>query len=65
MSDAPKDLWLRLPLLDMTDLSVGRFPGRGNTYYLNLAGHNVQIYLTEKKKRVRVFIDHKEWKPHA
>ena len=56
-------LWLHLPLLDLEDLGVGRFPGRGNTYYLKLAGHDVQVYLTEKRKSVRVFVDHKEWKP--
>lgn len=58
-----KGEWILLPLLDLKDLAVGRFPGRGTTYYLDLAGHNVQIYLTEKRKRVRVFVDHKEWKP--
>lgn len=61
MSDEP-GIWLRLPLLDLKDMSVGRFPGRGNTYYLDLAGHNIQLYVTEKRKLIRVFVDHKEWK---
>ena len=63
MSDVePKHLWLTLPWLDMKDLGVGTFPGRGNTYYFKLAGHDVQLYVTEKRKKIRVFIDHEEWK---
>ena len=61
MSD--RNRWVLLPLLDLDDVGCGRFPGRGTTYYFKLAGHDVQVYLTEKRKRVRVFVDYKEWTP--
>jgi hypothetical protein len=38
------------------------FPGRGTTYDANFEGHNVQIYITEKQKRIRIYVDGKEWK---
>lgn len=38
------------------------WPGRGTTYYFSLAGHNVQLYVTEKRKTVRVFVDRREYR---
>lgn len=38
-------------------------PGRGTTFSYDVAGHDVQIYVTEKQKRVRVFLDHVELWP--
>lgn len=35
-------------------------PGRGTTFSYEVAGRNVQIYVTEKRKLVRVFLDHDE-----
>jgi hypothetical protein len=55
-------MWIQLPLLDLTDVAVGTLPGRGTTYRLNLAGHDIQLYVTEKRKLVRVFVDHRECK---
>lgn len=34
--------------------------GRGVTHYLKVGGHSVQIYITKKRKKIRVFVDHKE-----
>lgn len=38
------------------------WPGRGTTYDFKLAGHDIQLYVTEKRKKVRVFVDHQELK---
>jgi len=54
--------WILLPALDLTDIGHHRWPGRGDTYYLKIAGHDIQIYVTEKRKLVRVFVDHRELK---
>lgn len=35
-------------------------PGRGTTFSYDVAGHDVQIYVTEKRKQVRVYLDHTE-----
>lgn len=35
-------------------------PGRGTTFSYDVAGHDVQIYVTEKRKQVRVYLDHVE-----
>lgn len=44
---------------------IGHFtiPNRGTSYHMQFAGHDVQIYITEKRKKIRVFIDHEEWHP--
>jgi hypothetical protein len=44
---------------------IGHFtlPGRGTTYSFKLEGHDVQLYVTEKRKKLRVFIDHAEYEP--
>jgi hypothetical protein len=39
------------------------WPGRGTTYHGDFDGHDVQVFVTEKRKRVRVFVDGKEYKP--
>lgn len=44
-------------------IGYARFPGAGTSYYFKLAGHDVQLYVTEKRKLVRVFVDGKEYKP--
>jgi hypothetical protein len=36
-------------------------PGRGTSYRADYDGHEVQVYVTEKKKLIRVFVDGKEW----
>lgn len=43
---------------------IGHFTvaGRGTSYYANYEGHDVQVYVTEKKKLIRVFVDGDEWK---
>ncbi|MBB0990046.1 hypothetical protein G6009_00890 [Dietzia sp. SLG510A3-30A2] len=46
--------------------SIGHFtmPGRGTSYHMDFEGeHNVQVYITEKRKQIRVFVDHEEWRP--
>lgn len=36
-------------------------PGRGTSYYADYDGHDVQVYVTEKRKKIRVFVDGDEW----
>lgn len=65
MSDGKRESterWVLLPALELTDIGHHRWPGRGDTYYIDVAGRNVQLYVTEKRKKIRVFIDHQEWK---
>lgn len=45
------------------EIGHATFPGRGTTYYFTLEGHDVQLYVTEKRKKLRVFIDHSEYMP--
>lgn len=53
-----------MPGTDFPDsIGYAKFPGRGTTYYFKLAGHDIQLYVTEKRKKVRVFVDHTEFKP--
>ena len=42
---------------------IGHFkvPGRGTSYSMDIDGHGIQVWITEKRKLVRVFVDHKEW----
>lgn len=42
---------------------IGHFkwPGRGTTYSFKISGHDFQIYVTEKRKKVRIFVDREEW----
>jgi len=44
--------------------AIGHFtmPGRGTSYSFKLEGHDIQLYVTEKRKKVRVFVDHEEWR---
>ena len=44
---------------------IGHFtvPGRGTTYNADFEGHRVQVYVTEKRKRIRVFVSGVEWRP--
>jgi hypothetical protein len=35
-------------------------PGRGTTFSYKVAGRDLQIYVTEKAKKVRVFLDYDE-----
>lgn len=43
--------------------AVGHFkvPGRGTSYSMSIDGHDIQVWITEKRKLVRVYVDHKEW----
>jgi hypothetical protein len=43
------------------EIGYATWLGRGTTYHFKLAGHDVQLYVTEKRKKLRVFIDHQEW----
>jgi hypothetical protein len=36
------------------------FAGRGTTFSYEVAGKNLQVYVTEKAKKIRVFLDHTE-----
>lgn len=44
-------------------LSRFTVPGRGTSYTSTYGGHEVQVYVTEKRKNIRVFVDGQEWKP--
>lgn len=33
------------------------WPKRGTTYDFTVEGHAIQIYVTEKRKRVRIYVD--------
>ena len=45
------------------EISHYTWPGRGTTYTMQFEGrHVVEVYVTEKRKRVRVFVDGDEWK---
>ena len=46
-------------------IGFATWPGRGTTYSAKYADHDVQVYVTEKRKKVRVFVDGVEWKPDA
>lgn len=41
-------------------VSYMRWPGRGRSYHMLIEGHDVQFSVSEKGKRVRVFVDGKE-----
>lgn len=43
-------------------IGYAAWPGRGTTYDARYGGHDVQIYVTEKRKTIRVYVDGKEWK---
>lgn len=47
------------------EIGFAHFPGRGTTYNADFDGHSVQVYVTEKQKRIRVFVAGVEWKPAA
>lgn len=38
------------------------FPGRGTTYNAVFEGRQIELYFTEKQRKLRVFVDGKEWK---
>lgn len=33
---------------------------RGVAHYFKIAGRDVQIYVTKRRKKIRVFVDHEE-----
>lgn len=35
---------------------------RGASYTMTIEGHDVQVYVTAKRKQIRVFVNHDEWK---
>lgn len=42
---------------------VGYFSSpRGASYTMNIEGHYIEIYVTAKRKQVRVFVDGYVWK---
>jgi hypothetical protein len=41
-------------------ISWATFPGRGRSYRMTVEGHDVEVSVSEKAKRVRVFVDGKE-----
>lgn len=43
-------------------ISWAVFPGRGRSYRIDLEGHAVELSVSEKGQRVRVFVDGKERK---
>lgn len=43
-------------------ISYCRFPGRGRSYRLLVEGHDIQIAVSEKGLRVRVYVDGDERK---
>lgn len=45
-----------------SSIGYALWPGRGTTYMMNFADHKVEVYLTEKRKKIRVYVDGKEWK---
>ena len=48
---------------DRGPTEVGYFSSpRGTSYTMNIEGHYIEIYLTPKRKQVRVFVDGYEWK---
>jgi len=44
-------------------IRYAKFTGRGITYSADYDGYEVEVYITEKAKRIRVFVDKQEWKP--
>ena len=50
---------------DLVRGGISRFtvPGRGTSYTATYGGHQVQVYVTEKRKDIRIFVDGEEWKP--
>lgn len=44
-----------------TEIHVSNFPDRGANYHAKYAEHVVDIFLTEKRKRIRVWVDGEEW----
>lgn len=39
------------------------FPGGGTTYYADFDSFDIQIYVTERKRKIRIFINGKEYTP--
>lgn len=37
-------------------------PKRGTVYLMDFEGRKIELYFTEKQRRLRVFVDGKEWK---
>ena len=41
---------------------IGYFSSpRGTSYTMNVEGHYIEIYVTPKRRQVRVFVDHEKW----
>ena len=48
-----------------SEIGYAKFPNRGITYHFKLEGHDIQLYVTEKRKKIRIFVDHQEWAKDA
>ena len=44
-----------------TQIGWSSMAGRGTSYSADYDGHNVQVYVTEKRKRVRIWVDGVEY----
>lgn len=58
-TDAEPDDGFRGP----TQIGYAKFRGRGTAYSADYDGHMVEVFITEKAKRVRIHVDGQEWKP--
>jgi len=45
-----------------SEIAYARFPGKGISYRATFEGRNFELAFSEKRKRMRVFVDGKEWK---
>jgi len=48
-----------------SEIAYARFPGRGISYHAKFEGRKVELAFSEKRKRLRIFVDGKEWKEVA
>jgi len=48
-----------------TQIGYSSRAGRGTSYSADYDGHNVQVYVTEKRKQVRVWVDGIEYRKAA
>lgn len=46
-----------------TQIGYAKFPRRGTAYHADYDGHQVEVFITEKVKRIRIHVDGQEWKP--
>lgn len=45
-----------------TQIYYAKTPRRGTTYFADFDGHRIQVYVTAKAKKIRVWVNNKEWK---